>query len=70
MTYFSNSLGRTDMLAWLSLQGDDVKDYDEMSDDELRVLYEERVKTSDDYIDDYKDPLKQMSKSWDEDKKI
>jgi|ASRK01.1.fsa_nt_gi hypothetical protein len=70
MTYFSNSLGRTDMLAWLSLQGDDVKDYDEMSDDELRVLYEERVKTSDDYIDDYKDPLKQMSKSWNEDKKL
>jgi hypothetical protein len=70
MTYFSNSLGRTDILAWLSLQGNDVKDYDEMSDDELRVLYEERVKTSDDYIDDYKDPLKQMSKSWDEDKKL
>lgn len=70
MTYFSNSLGRTDMLAWLSLQGDDVKDYDEMSDDELRVLYEERRKSSDDYIDDYKDPLKQMRKSWDEDKKL
>jgi len=53
MTYFSNSLGRTDMIAWLSLQDKEPINYDEMSDDEIRVLYEERRKGSDDYIDEY-----------------
>ncbi len=53
MNYNTNPIGRIDMIAWLSLQDKEPINYDEMSDDEIRVLYEERRKGSDDYIDNY-----------------
>ena len=68
MAISNNPIGRADMLAWLSLEGDDVNTYDDMSDHDLRVLYEERRNTSDDYIDNYGKPLKQMSETWNKDK--
>jgi hypothetical protein len=68
MSIENNPIGRTDMLSWLNTQGDDATNYDDMSDHELRVLYEERRNTSDDYLDDYNQPLKQMGKNWVKDK--
>lgn len=70
MSIENNPIGRTDMLSRLALREEDISKYEDMSDQELRVLYEERLKTSDDYLDDYNEPLKQMSKHWDENKKL
>ncbi len=53
MNYNTNPIGRVDMLAWLALQDQEPKNYDDMSDDEIRELYAERRKGSDDYIDEY-----------------
>lgn len=69
MNFSSNPTERVDMLAWLALQGDDTKDYDNMSDHELRVLYEERKKASDDYIDNYNETPEPLNNERDIDEK-
>ena len=69
MSYSNIPVPRAQILAWLSTQGDDVKDYEDMSDHEIRVMYEERRKGDPDYIDEYNEPTNPLDDERDIDEK-